>query len=77
MIMKIDVSGSINSSTYQFGSMSNKGEDVVYNGKVLEFDMLPFKVRVTVLDYTTVRGGLSGTIYLDTIRLLLEVHYVG
>ncbi len=77
MIMKIDVSGSINSGTYQFGSMTNKGEDVVYNGKVLEFDMLPFKVRVTVLDYTTIRGGLSGTIYLDTIRLLLEVHYVG
>ncbi len=39
--------------------------------------MLPFKVRVTVLDYTTIRGSLSGTIYLDTVRLLLEVHYVG
>lgn len=77
MITKIAVSGSAGNGTYQFGNFAIEGEDVVYNGKVLEFDMLPFKVRVTVLDYTTIRGSLSGTIYLDTVRLLLEVHYVG
>jgi hypothetical protein len=64
-------------STLQIGVIAPFGLDAPYFGKVLEYDMRPFKVRITVLDFTTVKGSLTGTYYLGDVKLLLEIYYIG
>ncbi len=77
MLTKITATAVIDENTAVIGTITATGENAADFGRILEFDLNPFKVRVTVLDYSTIKGSLTGTIYLDTVRLLLEVLYAG
>lgn len=53
------------------------GPNAAFNGKVAEYVLRPFAYRVSVLDIRNSSGALTGTVYIDSIKLYLEVYYIG
>lgn len=65
------------SSMIQYAELTPTGAKAAYRDRVIEHYAKPFFMRLTVLNVTNITGSLTGTTYIETIRLYLEVYYIG
>lgn len=78
MITKVSVSASSQGGSIgQFLELAASGSNAAYVNRSDEYVFRPFAVRVTVLDLRSTTGALTGTGYIESIKLYLEVFYVG
>lgn len=61
----------------QFAEIAPSGPDAPWPGRVYEKVQYPFRARLIVEDYKTTSGAIFGLEYLESIRLRLDVWYIG
>jgi hypothetical protein len=61
----------------QFARIAPSGPDAPWPGRTYEKTQYPFRVRLVVEDFTTTTGAIFGLQYLDSIRIRLDVWFVG
>lgn len=61
----------------EFARMAPSGPDAPWPGRTYEKTQYPFRARVTVQDFSTTTGAIFGLQYLDSVKVKLEVWYVG
>ncbi len=61
----------------EFARIAPSGPDAPWPGRSYEKTQYPFRVRLTVEDFSTTTGAIFGLQYLDSVKLRLEVWYVG
>ncbi|HNV34695.1 MAG TPA: PEGA domain-containing protein, partial [Bacillota bacterium] len=78
MLTKVYATASVQGgSQVQFAELAPSGVNAAYRSKVVEYANRPFTFRLTVLDVKNSTGSLTGTSYIESIRLYLEVLYIG
>lgn len=78
MITRVNASAATQGGSIgQFLELAASGNNAAYVNRADEHVFRPFAVRITVLDLRTTTGALTGTGYIEYIRLYLEVFYVG
>lgn len=74
------VTGSITANAVgpvEFMQINPSGPDAPWPGRVYERIQYPFRVRVTVEDYSITTGLVFGIEYIDYVRLRLEIWHIG
>lgn len=74
------VTGSITANAVgpvEFMQINPSGPDAPWPGRVYERTQYPFRVRVTVEDYSITTGLVFGIEYIDYVRLRLEIWHIG
>lgn len=78
MITRVSASAAAQGvSLGQFAELAASGNNAAFVNRTIEHVFRPFAVRITVLDLRTTTGALTGSGYIESIRLYLEVFYVG
>lgn len=77
MISRILATANVQGQTVQFAELTGSGQDAAYVGKVVEYLFRPFTIRLTVVSVNNVTGSLTGASYIESIRIYIEVFYVG
>ncbi|HNZ08995.1 MAG TPA: DUF4384 domain-containing protein [Bacillota bacterium] len=78
MLTKVNATASVQGgSQVQFAEFTPSGANAAYRSKVVEYQYRPFTFRITVLDVNNTTGSLTGSSYIESIKLYLEVFYTG
>ena len=78
MITKVQGLLQVQGSSQQlFTEMTPTGPDAAYKDRVVEYYQKPFVVRLTVISVNNVSGALTGSTYIESLRLYVEVFYLG
>lgn len=78
MITKVQGLLQVQGSSQQlFTELTPTGPDAAFRNRVIEYYQRPFVVRITVINVNNVSGALTGTTYIESLRLYIEVFYLG
>lgn len=77
MISRIQATATVQGKSVQFAELAGSGQDAAYADKVVEYLFWPFTIRLTVVSVNNVTGSLTGASYIESIKLYIEVFYIG
>jgi hypothetical protein len=61
----------------EFARIAPSGPDAPWPGRTYEKIQYPFRVRLTVMEFSTTTGAIFGLQYLDSVKVRVDVWYVG